>query len=255
MQDLRGAARTWGWTIRGTAKATVVEGIIEHLSNAKEMAAAFEQLSATERKMMIWFARLREAGEQTNVLTSIMHIAEEEQITSEVIDRAFGELYRKLFLLADPFSHVLHVPDLYLEWLPESDAPGLVYRGDLADVRSTPGQDWLDTHCARLLAAVEDDRPPLEQATLVQPAGLTSGRPMTGMGMAYQCARPHGGIVSDERLADWGYARPEERALARTLLGLLAIGGLCRVRDLNGTSYLQVDAAQVDAWSALAPGM
>ncbi|MCX7668530.1 MAG: hypothetical protein N2439_00465, partial [Anaerolineae bacterium] len=85
---------------------------------------------------------------------------------------------------------------------------------------------------------------------LIQPVSSAPSRSAVASG---QCARPHGGIVSDERLADWGYHDPEERALARTLLSLLAIGGLYRVRDGAGTPCLQVDPELVEAWSGLTP--
>lgn len=254
LQDLRNAARVHGWTIRGTAKADVVQGLIEHLSNADEMAAAFARLPSLESKVMIWLAHLRAtAASQNELLAVILRIAEEERVTREAVVQAIGNLYGRLFALVDPATQVLHVPDLYLEWLPESDAPGLVYQGNVSSVLSVPGQDWLDRHCARLLTAVEEERPPLERVALLQPVSQPSSRPMPGMVAAYQSARPHGGIVPDERLVAWGFADPEERALARTLLSLLAIGGLCRVHELGGTSYLRVDPAQVDAWLALTP--
>lgn len=254
LQDLRNAARVHGWTVRGTAKADVVQGLVEHLSNADEMAAAFAQLPAFESKVLIWLAHLRATVDsQNDSLATILRIAEEERATREAVVQTIGNLYSRLFVLVDPATQLLQVPDLYLEWLPESDAPGLVYQGNVSNVLSVPGQDWLDRHCARLLTVVEEERPPVERAALVQPMSQPSGRPTPGMVPSYQCARPHGGIVSDERLVAWGFGDPEERALARTLLSLLAIGGLCRVYESGGTSYLRVDPAQVDAWLALAP--
>ncbi len=251
LQDLRNAARAWGWPIRGTLKADVIQGLMEYLTNADTMSAAFEQLPPLHRKVMIWFGRLSQSDGHTDALAPILEIAEEQQTTQEAITQALGELYRKLFILTDPFTGVFHVPAIYLDWLPESDAPGLVYRDLTADVLPAPTPGFLDDHVARLLAAVETDRPEVKRAALLRPiAASQQGRNVT---MAYQRAEPHAGIVSDERLAAWGYSAAEERALARTLLYLLAIGKLLRVREQGGTPYLLTDAVQVEAWHGLSP--
>ncbi|MCX7671832.1 MAG: hypothetical protein N2439_17405, partial [Anaerolineae bacterium] len=121
LQDLRAAAQARGWTVRGTAKADVIQGIVEHLSNAQEMAAAFARLPAFQRKVMIWLAQLSQANAPIEALVTTLEIIEGERTTKEAVTQALTELYRRLFVLVHPTTRAFHVPDLYREWLPGSD--------------------------------------------------------------------------------------------------------------------------------------
>lgn len=251
LQDLRSAARAWGWSLRGTAKADVVQGIMEHLTNAAEMSAGFEQLPSLHRKILIWLGRLSRNDGQVEVLAPILEIAEELRTTKEAVTQALGDLQQKLFILTDSITGAFHVPTIYLDWLPETDAPGLVYRDLAADVMPAPAPGFLDDHIARLLAAVETDRPEVKRTALLRP--VTVAQPGRNVSVAYQRAEPHAGIVADEQLAAWGYNAAEERALARTLLSLLAVGKLLHVQETGGKPYLLTDATQIDVWRGLSP--
>lgn len=49
LADLRGAARSWGWAVRGNTKADVVEATLAYLADASRMSATYATLPARTR--------------------------------------------------------------------------------------------------------------------------------------------------------------------------------------------------------------
>lgn len=58
VQALRQAARQWGWPLKGTAKADLVEQMAGYLSDNARMAEAIRTLPDEERAVLIWLAAL-----------------------------------------------------------------------------------------------------------------------------------------------------------------------------------------------------
>lgn len=243
LQELRSAARLWNWPVKGAAKADVIEYLMEHLGNASEMAAAFRTFTPAQQQAAIWLARLGYTDDQGEMLRTAISCAEGRELSRTTITRALGELRQRLIMIISP-SLGQHIPSAYLEWLPTSGAPAMVYRGQPTpggrpNVLPMLGPDQLEQHIEHLLALIEHERP-----AVLRPA---PSPPTANSALSVQ---PHPGIVSDAFLAHGGYNDADERNLARTLLSILLTGGLCRVQEPDGR--LTLDAAQTTAWRDLA---
>jgi hypothetical protein len=125
VQDLRAAARLWNWTVKGAAKAEIIEYLMEHLGNAPEMAAAFRAFSATQQQVAIWLAHLGRPDDQGEMLRVAISLAEGRELSKTTIARALSELRQRLIVLADSYQG-LYIPAAHREWLPLSDAPAMV---------------------------------------------------------------------------------------------------------------------------------
>lgn len=249
IQELRSAARLWGWPIKGTAKADIIEALAQHLNNAQEMQTNFRTLSATQQQVTIWLAHLSGPDESDEMLRAVIAAAEGRDLSQTTIKRAISELRQRLIVFADSYQG-LYVPAAYREWLPCSEAPAMVYRGlptpgGRPAILPTLGLDELDQHVEQLLMLVERQRP-----IAVQPPAPASARaPVFQQATdAALTIQPHTGIVSNALLTQWGYTGVEEQHLARTLLSLLLEGGLCR---LQSDGRLQLIADQVAMWRDL----
>ncbi len=253
VQELRGAARLWGWTVKGTAKSEIIQYLLEHLSNAPEMAAAFRTLSPTQQQVAIWLAHLGRTDDQGEMLRIAIGMAEGRDLPKATITRAIGDLQQRLLLITDAYQGT-HVPEAYIEWLPLADAPGLAYQGRLSvgaglDLLPAMGLDLLDQHVEHLLSVIERERPLVERPPAPAPRSPTRlpGGALPG-GLTLQT---HGGIVSGALLTRWGYAGADEQNLARLLLSTLVTAGLCRGQEQGAETRLLTNAAEIQAWRDL----
>jgi hypothetical protein len=257
VQELRGAAKLWGWTVKGTAKAEIIQYLLEHLSNAPEMAAAFRTLSITQQHVAVWLAHLGRTDDQGEMLRIAIGMAEGRDLPKATITRAISDLRQRLLLITDAYQGT-HVPEAYREWLPLLDAPGLAYQGRPSsgggpDVLPAMGLDLLDQHVEHLLSSIERERPLVER-----PPAPASRSPMRLPGGAQPgglTIQPHAGIISSALLARWGYAGADEQNLARHLLSTLVTGGLCRSQEQGAESRLSANPAEIQAWRDLSSEM
>jgi hypothetical protein len=262
VQELRGAARLWGWTVKGTAKAEIIQYLLEHLTNAPEMAAAFRALSPILQQAAIWLAHLGRTDDQGEMLRLAIGMAEGRDLPKATVTRTIGDLRQRLLLITDAYQGT-HVPEAYNEWLPLADAPGLAYqsRSSAGDIRfqgdallPAMGLDLLDQHVEHLLSLVERERPLVERPSAPAPRspqlaqrGILPGGALPG-GLMLQ---PHGGIVSSALLTRWGYAGTDEQNLARVLLCTLVTAGLCRGQEQGAETRLVTHTAEVQPWRDL----
>jgi len=254
IQGLRNAARLWNWPIKGVAKAEIVQQLMEHLGNTQEMATAFRGLPLTHRQAAIWLAHMGVVEEPAETLRMVIGITEGRELAKATIAHAITELRQRLIVLEGSYQGIF-VPEVYREWLPSAEAAQLLYAG-----QPTPGGrpeivpafnlDQLNQHVEQLLTLIEREQPSLQQAQAAsapaQPAMQPLGQPPAGPAL-----QSHAGIVSSSLLAQWGYVSLEEQNLARTLLSITLIGGLCRVQENN--NRLVLDAKTMSAWRELSP--
>lgn len=253
VQDLRGAARLWGWTVKGTAKAEIIQYLLEHLSNAAEMAAAFRTLSPTQQQVTIWLAHLGRTDDQGEMLRTAISMAEGRDLSKAAITRTIGDLRQRLLLVVDIYQ-ATRVPEAFLEWLPLLDAPGLAYQGQAPgggrELLPAMGLDLLDQHIEHLLTTIEHERPLVERPPAPAPRSplrLPSGALAGGL-----IIQPHAGIVSNTLLTRWGYAGADEQNLARVLLCTLLAAGLCRSQEQGAETRLLTNSTEFQAWRDLA---
>jgi hypothetical protein len=259
VQELRGAARLWGWPVKGTAKAEIVQYLLEHLSNAPEMAAAFRTLSPTQQQAAIWLAHLGRIDDQGEMLRTAIGMAEGRDLPKTTITRAIGDLRQRLLLITDAYQGT-HIPEAYTEWLPLADAPQLTYQSQSSAgeiqfksdaLLPAMGLDLLDQHVEHLLSLVERERPlverpPAPRSPQRNTPGLPGGALLGGLTL-----QPHSGIISDMLLTRWGYAGTDEQNLARVLLSTLVAAGLCRGQEQGGEMRLATHTAEIQAWRDL----
>jgi hypothetical protein len=249
VQDLRQAARLWGWPIKGTAKADIVEQLMEHLADPAQMAPAFRTLSTIQQQAMIWLAHVGRIDAEGELLRTVIGMAEGRDLPKAVATRVLTELRQRLLLLATSYQGT-GIPEIYAEWLPRSEAPGMAHPGPAADVVLALSAEALDQHVEHLLAVITAERPLIE-GELVAPRNLN--RPQATVGRTGLVVKPHAGIVSDAVLARWGYAEPELQDQARVLLNAMLVGNLCRVKDLGTEMRLTANTEGLDVWHDLSP--
>ena len=160
------------------------------------------------------------------------------------------ELRQRLLLLTTSYQGT-GIPEIYAEWLPRSEAPGMAHQGPAADVVLALSGEALDQHpVEHLLAVITAERPQIE-GELQAPRNLN--RPQASVSRTGLVVKPHAGIVSDAVLARWGYADTELQDQARVLLNTMLVGNLCRVKDLGTEMRLTANTEGLDVWHDLSP--
>ena len=243
LPTLRGIARQWGWPVRGTAKAEVIDQIHGYLADASCMAAAVRQLSDEERDTMAWLSALRLAASPEKPL----QIALEQSSGRKLTQQAVGEILQRLVERGLAFFNQYRgyqVPGLYREWLPAPTAPRLIYQGASQPPASAEfSLAILNQHLQHLLSAIAADRP----AAVAQAA--PSQYPPTRGSSNIIAAAPE--LVNAETLSRWGYVTADERHLARFLLEQMITGGLCKIEPVSTGHRLALVADVIKAWEEL----
>ncbi len=243
LPTLRGIARQWGWPVRGTAKADVIDQIGGCLADAPRMAAAVRQLSDEERDTMAWLSALR----LTTSPEKALQVALEQSSGRKLTQRAVGEILQRLAERGLAFFNQYRgyqVPGLYREWLPAPAAPRLIYQGASQPPAAAEfNLAILNQHVQHLLSAIAADRP----AAMAQ--AVPNQYPPTRSSSNIIASAP--GLVNAETLIRWGYVTAGEQHLARFLLEQMATGGLVKVEPASAGSRLSLVADAIRAWEEL----
>lgn len=245
VQTLRGAAKYWGWTLRGTAKAALVEQMIGYLGDGGRMGAALQNLRADDREALGWLAGYGHSQDAAGVLAVVMSHGSGRQLSKKAASALLVRLSERCLVFVDEFE-AYHVPGLYLEWLPALEASRLAYGGEpgLCPAFTLAG---LNQHLDHLLAAVESDRP----AVVAPPP---SANPYyAGTARAGETVEARPGLVSAETLARWGYHQPADRWLASFLLEALLQCGLFEVTAHGAARRLLPAPQTLAAWQEITP--
>ena len=245
LQDLRAAARLWGWPLRGTAKSELIEQMLGYLADPSRMQAAFKTLPAAEQDSLTWLRALRVvSGDRTRPLHAALRLAGGHKVDESVVAQIVASLAERCLLLTDRGLHTV-VPEIFTEWLPEMSAPALASADPRAPV-PVVGVEALSRHVDHLLAAIEDDRPPLPASA----QSKANPYPTYGQRDAQEIAARRGPLTA-ESAAQWGYATDGDYDRARFLTWLLLVGGLCRVSERG--RFLEVTPTAFAAWQDLSP--
>ena len=127
IQTLRGAAKYWGWTLRGTSKADLVEQLIGYLGDAGRMSAALQTQRADEREALGWLVGMGHSREAAKELALVMSHGSGRQLSQKAALALLQRLGERCLVFTDEYDTV-HVPALYLEWLPYVEASRLAVR-------------------------------------------------------------------------------------------------------------------------------
>ncbi len=241
VQDLRQIARKWGWPLKGTAKADLTEQMIAYLGDPARMSANFARLPAVEREALIW-ATVMESPQIGPRLGEALRLAGGQSVSADEVGAILQDLSSGGMLFPDSFG-TWHLPFAYLEWLPESEAPGLAHDGARQAVPPAKLED-VSREVERLLERIEKDRPQVSDSEAEGPSArfqLQSGP-----------IQAREGLLARAMWARWGYGSGEDYDRARLILELMVTQGLCRVVD-GPKGRLVPSPAAVAAWQDLSP--
>lgn len=245
LQALRGAARLWGWPLRGTAKADITRQMAGYLGDRARMAEAIQTLSEEARELLGWITALNPSGDPAKLLQPVLALTGNRQITQKAVGDLIQDLYERCLVFVDAANRYF-TPGIFREWLPSLTPSALHYDGPPATVPLFTLADF-NQHVQHLLVSVELDRP-----------RLAVRKP--GQGGAYSPAdrlspvvSPRQGAVAPETLARWDYATVNEQDLAGFLLEQLRDAGLYQINPFADVQRLQLASAANEAWEALLP--
>lgn len=240
---LRQGARLWGWPVKGTGKAALVDQIMGYLADEKRMRAAFQELSDQERTALSWLTALQLASDPTRPLQRALALSG-LKLSQGAIRGLLQNLQARLLIFGDD-DDGYDGPDLFREWLPALSVPGLQFPGSPPQARVMTLTE-IDQHAHYLLSVVQGERPAAHLAPPARPPSHPHGKANPP-----SAARPS--LVAPEVLERWGYPAGEPHHLARFLLEQLATAGFCTVASPQGQARLEVDSAALDVWHTGTP--
>lgn len=221
VQVLRQAARQWGWTLKGTAKADLVEQMLAYLSDVASMAQAVRTLPSEDLAVLSWLAALGAGNSSSKQLRAALAEGSGIRLSQKAIDGIVQSLVGRCLLFFNEYQGY-RLPDLYRQWLPRPDASRLLY----APIERLHQPALLTVaaitqHAQHLLSAVTAEQPP----ATVQPK--TPPRYLAGKREPVDPRRPS--LIAADSLARWGYVTPNEQLLARFLLEQMANARLFQI--------------------------
>ncbi len=245
IQTLRGAARQWGWPLRGTAKSDIVGQMAGYLSDRTRMTDDIMTLPEETRELLGWINALNPAGDPKKLLQQVLAQASNRQMTQKAVAEQIQNLQERSLVFVDGANRYF-TPDIFLEWLPPLATAALRY----SDRPPTIPQFTLaafNQHVQHLLNSIDLDRPALA-------AGASGpAAPYSPMDRLSAAASPRPGLIGPEMLAHWDYTTADERALAGFLLEQLRSAGLCYTDMSTGVQRVQLAQTANEAWEALLP--
>jgi hypothetical protein len=245
IQTLRGAAKYWGWALRGTSKAELVAQLIGYLGDAGRMSAALQTQRADDREALSWLVSLGHSRDAARELSLVMSHGSGRQLSQKAAGALLQRLSERCLVFIDEYDTV-HVPALYLEWLPYVEGSRLLYVGEPRPLAPFTLAE-LNQHVDHLLAAVEIDRP-------VVVASAPSATPYySSTSRAGETIAARQGLVSPEMLTRWGYTAPADRHLACFLLEVLLGCGLFAIATHGADRRLTLAPPNLAAWQELTP--
>ena len=239
VQVLRQAARQWGWPLKGTAKADLVEQMAGYLGDTARMVEAIQTLPDEERAVLIWLAALGPNHGSSKQIRSALVEGSGIRMPLKAIDAHLQSLVNRCLTFHSEY-HGNRLPDLFRQWLPRLDAPKLLVTApDRVQQPAPLTVAAITQHAQHLLSAATTDQP----AATVAPQSST--KYLAGKTEAFDPQRPS--LIAAETLARWGYAAASEQHLARFLLELLANARLLRVAQQQSAIVAGADPPN-QAW-------
>lgn len=240
VQALRQAARQWGWPLKGTAKADLVEQMAGYLSDNARMAEAIRTLPDEERAVLIWLAALGSNHGSNKQIRAALAEGSGLRVPLKTVDAHLQSLADRCLLFYSEY-YGTRLPGLFRQWLPRLDAPKLLFTAPDRIQQPPPlTVAAITQHAQHLLSAVATEQP---AATVAPPS---STKYLSGKTEAFDPRRPS--LVAAETLARWGYTTAAEQHLARFLLELLANAKLLRVVPQQRGAILAGDDSPNQAW-------
>lgn len=239
IQALRQAARLWGRTLKGTAKADLVEQMLNFLGDAAGMAQAVKALSREDLAVLNWLAALGAGHISSKQIRFALAEGSGIRLTQKAIDEIVQSLTERCLLFYNEYQGY-YLPSLFRKWLPAMESPKLLYapveRLRLPTLLTVAA---ITQHAQHLMSALAAEQP----LATVQPK--TAPRYLAGRTEPLDPRRPS--LIAAPVLARWGYVTPNEQLLARFLLEQLANARLLQIAGAQpGASVVTVASSGQD---------
>lgn len=218
MAELRRAAKRWRWPLRGTAKADVVEQMVQRLVDAESMERIVRSLPAEQREVLAWAAIVAQDTNSPARIQAAMSVASGATTTVDAVRETLATLAEACLIFNRGYGGY-QIPQVYLAWIPEIEAPGMVASVRPQSVRLTTRSDLLQ-QADVLLAAIDAEKP------LAQMLPGLYGREVKQRQHDYV---PQPSLLAPEFLVRWGFGQTDDLHLPRFLLELLINGGVVQV--------------------------
>ena len=236
VQALRQAARRWGWPLRGTAKADIVEQLIERLTDPAQMQRVVQSLPLDAREVLAWLAVLEQDRSAVRRIEAAVNAGSGRTLDTGAINGILADLAAGCLVFNRGYLGY-QTPALYHLWLPRVEAARL--RRDAAPTASRvmTRTDLLQAADV-LLTAVEVEQP------IVQPPPSLPSRGAAGQ--RQETISPAPGLLAPELLIRWGFGQPTEQHLAHFLVEQLINSGLVQAEQA-GRQGLRLKPAELKA--------
>ncbi len=100
--ELREAARKWGWRLRGTGKAELVEQLTGYLQDSELMSAATASLPPAQIMLLSWLVGLGSGGDLVNRLQVVLQEGSGIEMTAPEINASLRDLHERGLLVNGP---------------------------------------------------------------------------------------------------------------------------------------------------------
>ena len=121
------------------------------------MSAALQNQRADDREALGWLVGLGHSRDAAKELSLVMSHGSGRQLSQKAATALLQRLGERCLVFTDEYDAV-HVPALYLEWLPSVEGSRLLYGGEPRPLAPLTLAELMQ-HVDHLLAAVETDRP------------------------------------------------------------------------------------------------
>ncbi len=236
VQGLRQAARRWNWPLRGTAKAEIVEQLVERLVDPVQMQRVVQALPPDAREVLAWLATLDQDKSAPRRIEAAVNVGAGRTldlgaVNSILVDLASG------CLVFNRGNLGYQTPTVYDLWLPRVEATRLRRDAPPTASRVMTRTDLLQAADV-LLTAIEVEHP------IVQPS---PSLPLSvGSGQRQETISPAPGLLAPELLIRWGFGQPAEHQLAQFLVEQLINSGLVQAEQA-GRQGLRLKPAELKA--------
>jgi hypothetical protein len=217
--DLRAAAKRWRWPLRGTAKADVIEQLVQRLVDVESMQRIVQSLPLEQREVLAWVAVMARDTSTPGRIQAAMNVASGATATLDAVHEFLAGLAEGC-LIFDRGYEGYQIPLVYGIWTPQVEAAGMMCRTPPPSTRSITRSELLQQ--ADVLLAAIDSEKPLTQPPLATLYGRESKQRQDDY-------IPQPNLLAPEFLVRWGFGPTDDLHLARFLLELLINGGLVQL--------------------------
>ncbi|HNS00974.1 MAG TPA: hypothetical protein PKM78_01170 [Anaerolineae bacterium] len=246
VQVLRQIARHWGWSLKGTAKAHLVDQMLGYLSDATRMAEAIQTLPDDQILVLSWLAVMGNGDVGSTQVRGALLAGSGLRMSKKAIEASIQNLIDHGLLFYNE-SYGVRMPEIYRVWLPRPNTSKLL-AATPERLQPFPLHTLTDLIglTQQLISVVSAERPPATVRPKMPPTYAG------GSSRDFDPRRPS--LVSGNILARWGFGDPFEQHQVRFLLELMVNAKLLQVSVQSDQAVLVPIDASTRAWEVATNG-